>query len=548
VWTQQGTKLVGSGAVGVANQGISVSLSADGNTAIVGGYGDNNSAGAGWVWTRSGGVWTQQGTKLVGSGAVGVANQGISVSLSADGNTAIVGGVLSPMISGAVWVWTRSGGVWTQEGNKLVGSGNVGEATQGFVSLSAAGNTAIVGGPEDNGFAGATWVWTRSGGVWTQQGTKLVGSGAVGAANQGTSVSLSADGETAIVGGFTDNSTAGAAWVFAAPVSTVPTITVQPASLFLLTGENATFSVTANGQAPLNYQWVFNGQNLATATTAILTLNSVTAVNDGNYSVRVSNAYGSITSASASLAVLTDGANGHAPTQISVPGAPPQTTTANTLVLITHGWEPLGPFADVSWISDMAKAIQAKEPNSTAFPFNWMGAAWFPDPDLTLISGTALGTLYAKLDLEPQHWQQIHFIAHSAGSAVVEAMAKELKASPNPPIIQETFLDPYTGHNLTGREIYGVNADWADDYFVVDFETDFFPVIGGWAPGSTSGQLEWAYNVDVGAALPVPFYTSSGIAGSTEEIYTTPSPSHGSPIDFYMTTIIEVRINNGYIL
>ena len=49
-------------------------------------------AGAAWVWTRSGGVWTQQGTKLVGTGAVGDADQGQSVSLSADGNTAIVGG------------------------------------------------------------------------------------------------------------------------------------------------------------------------------------------------------------------------------------------------------------------------------------------------------------------------------------------------------------------------------------------------------------------------------------------------------------------------
>ena len=182
----KGTKLVGSGAVGNANQGYSVSLSADGNTAIVGGYGDNSHAGAAWVWTRSGGVWTQQSNKLVGSGAVGAARQGCSVSLSADGNTAIVGGYSDNGSAGAAWVWTRSGGVWTQQGTKLVGSGAVGNAQQGFsVSLSADGNTAIVGGIGDNGFAGAAWVWTRSGGVWTQQSTKLVGSGAVGGARQG---------------------------------------------------------------------------------------------------------------------------------------------------------------------------------------------------------------------------------------------------------------------------------------------------------------------------------------------------------------------------
>ncbi len=215
VWAQQGTKLVGTGAVGTAEQGSSVSLSADGNTAIVGGHTDNSSAGAVWVFTRSGGAWTQQGTKLVGTGAAGVAFQGYSVSLASDGNTAIVGGYADNSGAGAAWVFTRSGGVWTQQGAKLVGTGAVGAAHQGVsVSLSADGNTAIVGGWTDNGSTGAAWVFTRSGGVWAQQGTKLVGTGAVGAAQLGISVSLSADGNTAIVGGYTDNNGAGAAWVF----------------------------------------------------------------------------------------------------------------------------------------------------------------------------------------------------------------------------------------------------------------------------------------------------------------------------------------------
>jgi hypothetical protein len=49
---------------------------------------------------------------------------------------------------------------------------------------------------------------------FTQQGPKLVGTGAVGSAAQGVSVALSADGSTAIVGGYDDNSGTGAAWVF----------------------------------------------------------------------------------------------------------------------------------------------------------------------------------------------------------------------------------------------------------------------------------------------------------------------------------------------
>jgi hypothetical protein len=200
-------------------QGISVALSADGNTAIVGGWGTE----AAWVFTRSGGVWTQQGNKLVGSGAVGSARQGMSVALSADGNTAIVGGWSDNSKAGAAWVFVRSGDVWAQQGKKLVGTDAVGSARQGTsVALSADGNTAIVGGPGDNpwdrsvpfglGAGGAAWVFTRYGGVWTQQGDKLVGSGISGrAANQGTSVALSADGNTAVVGGFADDG-GGAGW------------------------------------------------------------------------------------------------------------------------------------------------------------------------------------------------------------------------------------------------------------------------------------------------------------------------------------------------
>ena len=205
--TQHGTKLVGTGTEGPSEQGWSVALSADGNTAIVGGIVDKKLAGAAWVFTRNGGIWTQQGNKLVGTGAVGQAGQGVSVALSADGNTAIVGGPDDNSDTGAAWVFTRSGGVWSQQGNKLVGTGAVGNAGQGAsVALSADGNTAIVGGPDDNSSTGAAWVFTRSGGVWTQQGNKLVGTDAMGNARQGYSVALSADGNTAIVGGPADNS------------------------------------------------------------------------------------------------------------------------------------------------------------------------------------------------------------------------------------------------------------------------------------------------------------------------------------------------------
>jgi hypothetical protein len=216
VWSQQGLKLVGTGAAGsTAVQGWSVALSADGNTALVGAFGDSSELGAAWVFTRSNGVWNQQGPKLVGGGAVGPAEQGYSIALSADGNTAILGGPGDDASAGAAWVFTRSGGVWNQQGSKLVGNGAVGAANQGgSVALSADGNIALVGGASDNGSLGAVWVFSRSNGVWTQQGSKLVGSNAIGAASQGYSVAISANGSTVIAGGPNQNNVTGAAWIF----------------------------------------------------------------------------------------------------------------------------------------------------------------------------------------------------------------------------------------------------------------------------------------------------------------------------------------------
>lgn len=207
---QQGSKLVGAGAIGYAPQGASVSLSSDGSTAIVGAPRDGNGTGAVWIWARTGGIWSQQGTKLVGSGSVGISAQGFSVSLSSDGNTAMVGGAGDGR-TGAVWVWTRSEGIWSQFGNKLVAVGSDSSSEQGTsVSLSSEGNTAIVGGRGDSGRTSAAYIWTRSGNAWSQQGGPLIGSGDGNSANLGAHVSLSSDGNIAIVGGSGNN----CAWIW----------------------------------------------------------------------------------------------------------------------------------------------------------------------------------------------------------------------------------------------------------------------------------------------------------------------------------------------
>jgi hypothetical protein len=84
----------------------------------------------------------------------------------------------------------------------------------GAVALSGDGNTAIVGGLDGQ------WIFTQSGGVWTQQGPQLVDAGAIDGAQQGFSVALSGNGDTAISGGPGDNDAFGAAWVFVRRSST----------------------------------------------------------------------------------------------------------------------------------------------------------------------------------------------------------------------------------------------------------------------------------------------------------------------------------------
>lgn len=111
----QGEKLSGTGAVLPGYLGTGVALSADGNTALAGGYKDAGNVGAAWVFTRSGGIWTQQGTKLAGTDVTGITYQGIRVALSGDGNTALIGGNGDGQGRGAAWVFARSGSPLAEE-------------------------------------------------------------------------------------------------------------------------------------------------------------------------------------------------------------------------------------------------------------------------------------------------------------------------------------------------------------------------------------------------------------------------------------------------
>ena len=102
------------------------------------------------------------------------------------------------------------------------------------------------------------------------------------------------------VGNVTSN--AATLTVNAAPVA--PSITTQPSSVTITTGQTATFSVTATGTAPLSYQWKKNGTSISGATsTSYTTPAETTADNGAQFTVVITNSAGNVTSNAATLTV-----------------------------------------------------------------------------------------------------------------------------------------------------------------------------------------------------------------------------------------------------
>jgi glucose/arabinose dehydrogenase len=90
--------------------------------------------------------------------------------------------------------------------------------------------------------------------------------------------------------------------------STAPSISSHPASVTVAAGQTASFSVTASGTAPLQYQWQRNGVNIANATSPTYSFTATATDNGAMYRALVSNAAGSALSNAATLTVLSNAA------------------------------------------------------------------------------------------------------------------------------------------------------------------------------------------------------------------------------------------------
>ena len=211
--------------------GVSVALSGDGSTALVGAPDGLSKTGAAWIFHREGPVWTQQGKELTGpskgeEGACEGENKGSeeepiscafggSVALSGDGDTALIGAPGAGSKPGVAWVLNRSGSEWSKEPELLTAPVESGQQAFGVsVALSSDGNFALIGARSAPG-GGQAYMFERANAAspW-KAGVPLVAKGQVTGGHFGFSVALSADAQDAIVGAPNYEKQTGAAFVF----------------------------------------------------------------------------------------------------------------------------------------------------------------------------------------------------------------------------------------------------------------------------------------------------------------------------------------------
>jgi hypothetical protein len=169
IWTEQATL---TAPVPAANEHYGETLSADGDT-LVAGVSASIGKGSAYVHVRNGSTWSLQQTLTQPGDPPGTQRFGRAVSI--DGDTLAVGSLRAPNgggSQGGLFIYTRSAGLWSLQGSF---SGVVSGITPGSFGTSVAlsGDTVIAGAPNEsfNGpSSGSVYLFTRNAGIWSQGG------------------------------------------------------------------------------------------------------------------------------------------------------------------------------------------------------------------------------------------------------------------------------------------------------------------------------------------------------------------------------------------
>jgi len=257
--------------------GESVALSGDGTTAVIGAPG-MYSEGAGYIYTGSGSSWSLQ-SELATHVASSTVGFGTTASISGDGTTTAIGGdgvyvytrganawslqaelpnayggsstALSAnggVLLGSnccyvdsyssVYVFTRSSGAWKQQAVLTAADKTSGDYFGSSVALTSDGSSAIIGAPGQQGGGGAEYVFARSGTAWTQRHEfQPTGTDSYGSSGFGGVSALDARGDTALIATGYD----GDAYVFVSSTGPDPSLTAHGNSR-LYSSTESTFS------------------------------------------------------------------------------------------------------------------------------------------------------------------------------------------------------------------------------------------------------------------------------------------------------------------
>jgi len=223
-----------------------------------------------------------------------------------------------------------------------------------FVGQTATFSVAATGSPA------LTYQWRRNGAAIAGASAASYTTPVTTAADSGASYSVVVTNPV--------NTVTSAAAVLTVNPAVAPSIAQQPASVSVRANDAVSFAVVVSGTAPFTYQWQFRGANIVGANAATYTIAQVQNADAGTYTVVVSNAAGSVTSAAATLTIAPPGVNLalHQPATASTTQGGGLEASKATDGDLTTRWASAGA-VDPSWLQVDLGAVRA---------FNTVVLAW----------------------------------------------------------------------------------------------------------------------------------------------------------------------------
>ncbi len=200
---------------GVQDDNLGFAVSVDGDTAIIGAYGDDGFQGSAYIFQRNNGGADNWGQvkKIIASDPAAGEEFGRAVAIS--GDTIVVGADGDNNFAGAAYIFQRNNGGAGNWGEvkKIIASDNSGPDLFG-ISVTISGDTVVVGASNKDGARGQAYVYQRNLGGADNWGEvrKLLATD--GEANDNFGISVAVSGSTVVAGAYGDDSGKGSAWIF----------------------------------------------------------------------------------------------------------------------------------------------------------------------------------------------------------------------------------------------------------------------------------------------------------------------------------------------